>query len=118
MKNRVLASVLTTVLGLSLSGGVFAATGPTMTPLKVTQMYMNNYSSLYVHFQSGAMPGCYGGAGGYLFTSNANYKELYAQLLLMVANGGIRAAVLYTPKAVPTQNWDDCTIEGIYLLPE
>ena len=63
------------------------------------------------------MPGCYNNSGGYLHSSNSMYKELYAQLLTITAAGGLRAAVLYTQNT-PTNNWGDCTIEGIYLLPE
>jgi len=59
----------------------------------------------------------YNNSGGYLFTSNSFFKELYAQLMLMVANGGIRAAVIYTQNP-QTLNWSDCTIEGISLQPE
>jgi hypothetical protein len=119
MHGRKLSCVLTATLCLSLSGGVFAATGPMQTPLKVASIYTNNATgALYVSFQAGSMPGCYSGAGGYLYTTNTYYKELYAQLLTMVATGGIQAAVIYTPKAAPTNNWDDCTIEGIYLLPQ
>lgn len=80
-------------------------------------MYTVSTSAIYVSFQSNAMPGCYGNAGGYLYSSNLLFKELHAQLLTMVANGGIRAAVVFTQNT-PTGNWDDCTINGIYLLPE
>jgi hypothetical protein len=119
MQGRKLSCVLTAILGLSFSGGAFAVTGPIQTPLKVTSIYTNNATgAIYVSFQAGSMPGCYSGAGGYLFTSNTYFKEIYAQLLTMMATGGIQAAVIYTPKATPTINWDDCTINGIYLLPQ
>jgi hypothetical protein len=94
-----------------------AAQGPVHTPLKVTYIYMSGGSAIYVSFQPGAMPGCYGNAGGYLFNSNQHFKEIYAQLLLMAANGGMRAAVIYTQNT-PTNNWSDCTIDGINLLPD
>jgi hypothetical protein len=60
------------------------------------------------------MPGCYGNSGGYLYTSNTFFKELYAQLLTMIATGGIPAMVVYTQNA-PTGNWTDCTIDGLYI---
>lgn len=118
MKGRILLPGWLVVLGLWVADGALAASGPTQTPLKVVAMYTNNPSgTIYVAFQAGSMPGCYGNAGGYLFTSNSFYKELYAQLLMMVASGGIRAAVIYTQNPV-TNNWSDCTIEGISLQPQ
>jgi len=95
-----------------------AATGPVQSPLKVTSIYMLDGSgAVYVGFQAGAMPGCYANSGGYLLPSNSFFKELYAQLLTMVASGGVRASVLYTQNT-PTNNWGDCFITGIYLMPE
>jgi hypothetical protein len=94
-----------------------AATGPTQVPLKVTTTYINGAGAMYVQFQSGAMPGCYNNSGGYLYSSNPFFKEIYAQLMMMVTMGGMRAAVLYTQNA-QTGNWSDCTIDGIYLQPE
>src|SRR4051794_13219235 len=114
MKRRILTHAL--VAWAAYMGTSHAATGPTLSPLKVTSMYLNSSSSLYVSFQSGAMPGCYTNSGGYLFTSNPAYKEIYALLLTMTAGTAIRAAVLYTQNT-PTNNWVDCTIEGIYVLP-
>jgi hypothetical protein len=114
---RRLITCLLAAIGVFHSSTVFAATGPTESPLRVTSMYTPNWSSIYVQFQSGAMPGCYANAGGYLFVSNSLFKELYAQLLTMVATGGIQAAVLYTQNT-PSGNWGDCTIDGIYLLPQ
>ena len=49
--------------------------------------------------------------------NNPHYKELYSTLLTIVALSGVRAAVLYTQNT-PTNNWGDCTITGIYLMPE
>ena len=119
MNRKIAAGVLAVTLGLCLGNPAFAVTnGPTMTPLKVSQMYARDASgAIYVAFQTGAMPGCYGNSGGYLVTGNSLFKELYAQLLTMVASGGIRASVIYTQNT-PTNNWSDCTIEGIQLLPE
>jgi hypothetical protein len=119
MKRNNSAGVLAAALGLCLGTPAFALTnGPMMTPLKVSQMYARDASgAIYVAFQTGAMPGCYGSNGGYLMTGNSLFKELYAQLLTMAATGGIRASVIYTQNTV-TNNWSDCTIEGIQLLPE
>jgi len=119
MKRKFASAALAATVGLCLGSPAFAVSnGPTMTPLKVTQMYARDASgAIYVAFQPGAMPGCYGTSGGYLLTSNSLFKELYAQLLTMVANGGIRASVIYTQNT-PTNNWGDCFIEGIQLLPE
>lgn len=101
-----------------LCEGAIAATGPWESPLRITSMYTNETSgAIYVQFQSGSMPGCYANSGGYLYPSNAMYKEIYAQLLTMVASGGIQAAVIYTQNT-PTNNWGDCTINGIYLSPQ
>lgn len=114
---RNLAVSVLALLGLAVSGNAQAVIGPSQSPLKVTSMYANDGSSVYVGFQPGAMPGCYNNQGGYLHTNNVLFKELYAQLLTIVATGGIRAAVVYTQNT-PTNNWGDCTITGIYLLPE
>ncbi|MEO8018733.1 MAG: hypothetical protein ABI769_13035 [Pseudomonadota bacterium] len=95
-----------------------AATGPTQSPLKITAMYTKDGNgTIYVAFQSGAMPGCYANAGGYLFLTNTFYKEIYAQLLTMAASGGLQASVIYTQNT-PTGNWSDCTIDGLFLVPQ
>jgi hypothetical protein len=102
-------------LGIGFTTSVSAATGPTETPLKITAMYIKGGNgTIYVAFQSGAMPGCYANAGGYLYPTNTYYKEIYAQLLTMNATGGLQAAVIYTQNA-STNNWSDCTIDGLFL---
>jgi hypothetical protein len=63
------------------------------------------------------MPGCYANSGGYLQTTNPFFKEIYAQVLMLIANSGVRGSVLYTQNT-PTNNWNDCYIDGIQLLPE
>jgi hypothetical protein len=118
MARRILVRVTTALLIAALCGAAMAAIGPTQSPLKVTQIYMKDGNSVvYVSFQPGAMPGCYNNAGGYLYLSNPYFREIHAQLLMMIATGGARAAVLYTQNT-PTNNWDDCTVDGIYLMPE
>jgi hypothetical protein len=118
MHSRLIAACLLAALGILNGGRVLAATGPTQSPLRVTAMYTNHGSgAIYVHFQSGAMPGCYLNAGGYLFITNSFFKEIYAQLLTMTASGGIQASVIYT-QHTPTNNWGDCTIDGLYLQPQ
>jgi hypothetical protein len=113
-------SILTCLLlatGLCAVVTARAASGPTQSPLKVSVMYTNDASgAIYVAFQSGSMPGCYADSGGYLYPTNRYFKEIYAQLLLMTVNGGLKASVLYTQNT-PTNNWSDCTIDGIYYLP-
>jgi len=117
MKQGLLTSCTIAILGLGSMSSASAATGPTMTPLHITAMYTKGANgTIYVAFQSGAMPGCYANAGGYLFPTNTFYKEIYAQLLLMAANGGLQASVLYTQNTV-TGNWSDCTIDGLFLTP-
>jgi|SRR6185503_6024284 len=117
MKMGILARAIL-MIGICVGGAAHAATGPAQSPLKVTGMYTKDLNgAIYVSFQTGAMPGCYGNAGGYLLPTNTAFKELYAQLLLMIANGGIHAAVVYTQNT-PTNNWSDCNIDGLYLLPE
>jgi hypothetical protein len=107
--------IVAAALGIGLSTSVLAATGPTETPLKITAMYIKGGNgTIYVAFQSGAMPGCYANAGGYLYPTNTFYKEIYAQLHTMNATGGIQAAVIYTQNT-PTGNWSDCTIDGLFL---
>jgi hypothetical protein len=113
-----LISALMAALGSIICGTAYAATGPTQTPLRVTALWTKSPSSaIYVQFQPGAMPGCYNNAGGYVYSSNAFFKEIYAQLLMLSANGGQRAAIIYTQNA-STGNWSDCTVDGIYLQPE
>jgi hypothetical protein len=115
MKSLKLIGALAALLLASIPG---AATGPTQSPLRVTAMYTKHANgAIYVGFQAGAMPGCYANSGGYLFPDNSMFKEIYAQLLTMVANGGIQASVIYTQNT-PTGNWSDCTIDGIYLMPQ
>jgi hypothetical protein len=111
--------LLTGLLIASLASGIStAANGPTQSPLRISAMYTKGGNgAIYVAFQQGAMPGCYADSGGYLFPSNSLYKEIYAQLLMIAANGGIQAQVLYTQNT-PTGNWSDCTIDGIFLLPQ
>jgi len=117
MNRRLLAHMLASI-AVWFGNTVYAATGPTQTPLKITTMYMKGGNgTIYVAFQSGAMPGCYANAGGYLFTTNTFYKEIYALLLMIAANGGVQASVIYTQNA-STINWDDCTIDGIFLTPQ
>jgi len=117
MNRRLLAHMLASI-AVWFGNTVYAAAGPTQTPLKITTMYTKGGNgTIYVAFQSGAMPGCYANAGGYLFTSNTFYKEIYAQLLMITANGGIQASVIYTQNA-STNNWGDCTIDGINLSPQ
>jgi|KBSMisStandDraft_5_1062788.scaffolds.fasta_scaffold142387_3 hypothetical protein len=116
MIRRKIAYVFLAFVGLGESA--IAASGPWESPLRIASMYTSDTSgAIYVQFQPGAMPGCYQNAGGYLLTSNALFKEIYAQLLTMVATGGIQAAVIYTQNT-PTNNWGDCTINGIYLSPQ
>jgi hypothetical protein len=115
---RRLITCLLSAIGVLHGATAFAATGPTESPLRVAAMYATSASSaIYVQFQSGAMPGCYANAGGYLYLNHPIFKELYAQLLTMVASGGIQAAVIYTQNT-PTNNWGDCTIDGLYLFPQ
>ena len=105
-------------VGLLLGSAAHAVSGPTQAPLKISVMYTNGQSgAIYVAFQNGSMPGCYSNAGGYLYPTNPYFKEIYAQLMLMMANGGLRASVLYTQNT-PTNNWGDCNIDGIYYLPQ
>jgi hypothetical protein len=95
----------------------FAATGPLIEPLLVKSVYTEDGSSaVYVEFQSGAMPGCYGNAGGYLFFTNARFNQLYAALLMITSVGGVRAHVLFTLNS-SSGEWSDCTITGIWLRP-
>jgi hypothetical protein len=119
MKTKIAAGMFAMAVCLGLGNPAFALTnGPIMAPLKVSQMYTRHASgAIYVAFQAAAMPGCYSNSGGYLRTDNSLFKEIYAQLLTMMATGGVRANVIYTQNP-PTNNWSDCTIEGIQLLPE
>jgi hypothetical protein len=115
MKKRSIVMLFIAIFTSGLCPSLLAAQGPVQSPLRVTAMYTTD--NVYVQFQSGAMPGCYANAGGYLLPSTPNFKEIYAQLLMLTATGGQRATIIYT-QHVQTGNWGDCTIDGIYLLPE
>ena len=66
--------ILLAALIFSVGQSAMAATGPTQSPLKVVTMYLTGSTTLYVQFQVGAMPGCYGTAGGYLWFSHAHFE--------------------------------------------
>ena len=103
---------------LAYSATAYGATGPLQTPVRVTSLYTDGpYSNILVSFGTGAMPGCYGNNTAVLLTSNARFKELYAQILMLVAMGGVKGYVNYTQNA-PTGNWSDCFLEGLYLTPD
>jgi hypothetical protein len=93
-----------------------ADNGPIQNPLRVTTMHTaDDGYSVYVEFQGGAMPGCSNNAGGRLYHSNPHFDLLYAQLLTMVATGGIRARVIYTIGG--GAGWSACSITGLWLQP-
>lgn len=112
---KLLISAMTLTLGLGLGHAAVADTGPMQNPMKITVMYMKNGNgAVYLQFQNGAMPGCYANAGGYLFLTNQHYKDIYAQLLMVAAGTPLKLSVLYTKNTI-TNNWGDCTIDGLYL---
>ena len=113
---RLLICAVSLALGLGLSIAAMADNGPFQTPLKITGMYLKGGNgAVYVQFQNGSMPGCYANSGGYLFPTNQFYKDIYAQLLMAAAGTPLKVSVLYTKNTI-TNNWGDCTIDGLYLV--
>lgn len=92
--------------------------GPLMSPLKVEKTYLTDSSTMYVSFQAGSMPDCYANRGGYLWKTNPNFDEIYAQLLTIIATNGIRGHVIFDTVNPGAGSWSDCNIVGIHLLPQ
>jgi hypothetical protein len=106
------------VLFLIDSAAAYGATGPLQTPVRVTSLYTDGpYSNIVVSFGDNSLPGCYGNSTAVLLTSNVRFKELYAQLLMLIAMGGVKGYVNYTQNT-PTGNWSDCFLNGLYLTPD
>ena len=94
-----------------------ADTGPLMEPLKPTRIYNNHPgTSMYIEFNSGSMPGCYGNQGGVLYIDNNFYKEIYSQVLTLSTTGGVNGSVIYDING-PDGQWNKCTITGLHMFP-
>ncbi len=91
-----------------------AATGPVMDKLKITYMYTD--SSIYIAFESGALPGCYQDKGARLYSDHVLFDQLYSQVLTMSAIGGIKGQVIYE-EISGGSGWSTCRILGFALQP-
>jgi hypothetical protein len=110
---------LIATMALLVSSIAGAANGPLLQPIHVKMLYIdgtNGGGNIVVGFDTGSMPGCYGDSVGYLLTSNSRFKELHAQLLTMIAMGGIKGYVLYTVTGPPGA-WSTCTFDGFEFVP-
>lgn len=118
MMQRIL--ILFGLFALALSGPAYAARtqGPLMTPLKVEKIYLTDSTAVYVSFQGGSMPDCYANRGGYLWKTNPNFDQIYAQLLTIVAANGIRGHVIFDTINPGAGSWSDCNLIGIHLVPQ
>jgi len=106
------------LLLLAHSATVFGTSSALQTPVRVTSLYTDGpYSNILVSFGANSLPGCYGNNTAVLSTANVRFKELYAQLLMLIAMGGVKGYVNYTQNT-PTGNWSDCLLEGLYLTPD
>ncbi len=103
------------LIGLLISSNSFAETGPVSDKLNVQYMY--THGSLYVRFNNGSMPGCHGNNSGRLYDTNSRFDEIYAQLLTMIAMGGIKGQVIYKINNPGAGQWSDCEISGLILHP-
>jgi hypothetical protein len=110
-------SLIATVSFL-LSGIASADNGPLQQPIQVTMLYVDgqNGGNIVVAFGPNSMPGCYGNSLGYLLTSNPLFKELHAQILAMIAMGGIKGYVLYRVTG-SAGAWSTCTFDGFQFVP-
>lgn len=115
---KVMAMIIALTLGLFGSAYAQQSSGPMQTPLKIDRMYQNDGTAIFIAFETQAMPSCYQDSGGYLRKSHPNFDQLYAQILTMMAMGGIRGYVLYRPINPGAGQWSDCDIVGFYLFPE
>ncbi|MEP2990305.1 MAG: hypothetical protein ABJN65_01000 [Parasphingorhabdus sp.] len=109
-----------TFMFFSFAGFANAAveTGPTQSPLKVAGLYQTTGNAVYIAFNTGSMPNCYNNSGGYLFNSHPNFDQIYAQVLTIMATGGIHGRVIFDTINPGAGQWSDCNILGFYLLPE
>lgn len=116
MKRLLISSLA--LLFLVDSATIYGATSALQTPVRVTSLYTDGpYSNILVSFGANSLPGCYGNNTAVLSTGNVRFKELYAQLLMLIAIGGVKGYVNYTQNP-PTGAWSDCLLEGLYLTPD
>ena len=93
-----------------------ADAGPVFNPLKVVRIYTGDTSDrIYIEFNAGSMPGCYANSGGRLYNTDPFYDQLYAQVLMLMATGGVKGAVVFENQAGP--GWSVCRIKGLDLQP-
>ena len=54
-----------------------------------------------------------------MFFSHSHFDHFYAQLLMIIAKGGIEGQLVYTiENPDPTYNeWDKCFVQGLYWFP-
>jgi len=118
MRLGVLGAILAPAVSFLVFGIANAANGPPEQPIHVTMLYVDgqNGGNIVVAFDPGSMPGCYGDSLGYLLTSNPLFKELHAQMLAMIAMGGIKGYVLYRVTG-PVGSWSTCTFDGFQFTP-
>ncbi len=116
-KGIAVKKIILLVCALVISSQAFSQSGPNQANLQVKYMYMTG-SAVYVSFNTGAMPGCYAGAGGYLNSNIVMFDQIYSMLLTMSVTGGMgTGAVLYNILPTANGNWGDCAITGLTVTP-
>ncbi|UAB72613.1 hypothetical protein INR79_25480 [Vibrio sp. SCSIO 43132] len=113
MKKRILATALVACV---FTAQAQVKTGPEIETLYPVGFHHDQGDGLYIEFQPGAMPGCYGDKGGRLSKSNPNYKEYYSLLLTMMTTKSFKGQIRY--EQTNHTGWWSCSIEGIFVYPK
>lgn len=94
-----------------------AELGPQFDKLKPTVIYSRDGDmGLYIEFNAGSMPGCYGNKGGYLLESNKFFSDIHSQILMLAATGGMTGRVNFVNNGEEGK-WSECKIVGLQIRP-
>lgn len=81
----------------------------------VSQMYVVHSNSVFVSFEEGGAPGCFGNNSAYIPQDNVDGADkLYSTLLAaLTAKRKVRAYYNYT--SANQDGWSRCTLEAVYI---